>query len=72
MTDQISLERADRIVTLFIPRDDARHSLLLTEVARALREVATECEWQQTVVAQMSDTIKEKDQEIKKLKRFCG
>lgn len=37
MTDQESIQRADRIVTLFVDKNDARHSLLVTEVARELR-----------------------------------
>lgn len=37
MTDQESISRAERIVTLFVDKSDPRHSLLVTEVARELR-----------------------------------
>lgn len=39
MTDQESIHRAERIITLFIDSSDPRHSLLVTEVARELRIV---------------------------------
>jgi len=37
VTDQESISRAERIVTLFVDKSDARHSLLVTEIARELR-----------------------------------
>ena len=37
MTDQESIQHANRIVTLFVDKNDTKHSLLVTEVARELR-----------------------------------